>query len=161
MIREIVRSVRCELQRTLTAIITKDFDNAKRRASGRRYADFLENWGAQAALNLTFIEKTTVNPTASVMPASPAAAILTLADGVSGSSQATRIERSNVFYTVKELYRPDQPVCLPGSCIASFAPSASKAATISSSAGRSDGARVSRPGRPRPGSLRHAASRGG
>lgn len=113
MVGEIARSVRCELRRAITTIIDRDIKGAGERVSRRRYTDFLNNWGVEFALNLTFIEKGSINPSGSIIPPSPATAVLTLVGGGTLSSQATREDRSNVFYTVKELYHPGRPNCVP------------------------------------------------
>lgn len=115
MVGEITRSIRCELRRAITTIIDRDVAASKDRPSGRRYTDFLNNWGVEAAINLTFIEKGSVSPSASVLAPSPASAIINLVGGGTLSSQATREDRSNTFYTVKELYTPGRPNCQPGS----------------------------------------------
>jgi len=74
------------------------------RPSRRTYSHFLGKWGAEVALTFTVVEKTTVAPSVLWTPPSPATSVFTLAAGVSGSAQATRIEKMNFFYTMAELY---------------------------------------------------------
>jgi hypothetical protein len=93
--------------------VLDDLEKAKQRASGRAYSTFLDQWGAEVALSLTVIEKSTVNPTALLTPSGTPSLTFSAALGVSASSQATRIEKMNTFYTVRELFRPDQPKCIP------------------------------------------------
>lgn len=113
MVQEIVRSVGCELQSSITRIILQDQTDAKRRPGGKRYTDFLNNWGVEVALNLTVVEKGSVSPSVLITPASPLTSIFTLSGGVSGSSEATRLEKMNTFYTIKELFKPEHPDCEP------------------------------------------------
>jgi hypothetical protein len=109
MVQEIVRSVRCELRTSITRIILQDQSDARRRVSGKRYTDFLNGWGVEVALNLTVVEKGSVSPTVLLTP--PSIPTFTLSGGLSGSSEATRIEKMNTFYTIKQLFRPGQPRC--------------------------------------------------
>lgn len=104
MIEGIVQSVRCELSRAITSVVDNELSEARQRGSKRVYVDFLDQWGAEVALTLTIVEKTAVSPSVLWTPPSPASSIFTLGAGVSGSAQATRIEKMNFFYTVAELY---------------------------------------------------------
>jgi hypothetical protein len=70
--------------------------------------NFLDKWGAQVQLTLTVEEKTVVNPSASWMPN----AIFSLGGSVTGSADATRIDKFNYFYSVAELR--SRQGCLPG-----------------------------------------------
>ena len=114
MIQEIVRSVSCELRAAVTNIIDKDIDDSKRRPSGRRYTDFLNDWGAEVALNLTIIEKSSLSPSAIITSATNILPIFSANSGISLSSEATRMEKMNTFYTIKQLYYPGNPNCEPG-----------------------------------------------
>jgi hypothetical protein len=64
--------------------------------------------GAQVQLTLTVEEKTAVSPFASWMPN----AIFSLGGSITGSADATRIDKFNYFYSVAELR--SRPGCLPG-----------------------------------------------
>jgi len=111
MVHAIVRSVECELKNAVTDVVRHDVSAARLRASHRAYTDFLNDWGAEVAFTFTIIEKSAVNPTGVWMPPSPASAVFTLAGDATASAQATRIEKLNFFYTVKDLYLRDGEVC--------------------------------------------------
>jgi hypothetical protein len=104
MIDAIVQSVRCELSHAITAVVDNDISESRLRQSKRTYSDFLGGWGAEVAFTFTIVEKTSVAPSVLWMPPSPASSVFTLSAGISGSTQATRIEKMNFFYTVAELY---------------------------------------------------------
>ncbi|WP_246800882.1 hypothetical protein [Mesorhizobium amorphae] len=103
MVQAIVRSIRCELRHAVTTAVNDDIASAHAN-KGKTYSDFLDNWGAQLLLTLTVVEKSTLSPSVNLMPPSPASSVLNVAAGGSLSSQATRTEKMNFFYTVKELY---------------------------------------------------------
>ena len=105
MIQAIVRSVRCELRNAVSAAIDTDKGLSLSRDSKRAYADFLYGWGAEVLLTLTIIEKSGVSPSAIGTP--PTSPIFTVAGGLGLSAEATRIEKMNFFYTVRELYMPE------------------------------------------------------
>uniref|UniRef100_Q07TC3 Lipoprotein n=1 Tax=Rhodopseudomonas palustris (strain BisA53) TaxID=316055 RepID=Q07TC3_RHOP5 len=113
MINSIVHSVRCELRQAVTQVVGTDVAASRLRRSRRAYADFLDNWGAQVVFTFTIVEKSTVNPNAVWAPPSPATAVFTLAGGVTASAEATRVEKLNFFYTVRELYLRDGETCEP------------------------------------------------
>jgi hypothetical protein len=105
MIDGVVQSVRCELSHAITSVVDRDIADAPHRQSKRRYSDFLGNWGAEVLLTFTVVEKTSGSPSILWTPPSPVTAALSLNARLSGSAQATRIEKMNLFYTVAELYR--------------------------------------------------------
>src|SRR5690348_11399361 len=70
MIATIVSSVACELSYTVTQVIDKDRREAKLRPSHKRYTDFLFDWGVEVAINITVVERSSVNPTVLLMPPS-------------------------------------------------------------------------------------------
>jgi hypothetical protein len=111
MVHAIVRSVECELKNAVTNVVRHDVSAARSRASHRAYTDFLNDWGAEVAFTFTIIEKSAVNPAVVWMPPSPASAVFTLAGDATASAEATRIEKLNFFYTVKDLYLRDGEVC--------------------------------------------------
>jgi len=104
MIDAIVQSVRCELSRAITSVVDNDISESRLRQSKRTYSDFLGNWGAEVALTFTIVEKSSAAPSVLWAPPSPVSSVFTLSAGVSGSAQATRVEKMNFFYTVAELY---------------------------------------------------------
>lgn len=111
LVRIIVRSVECELKHTVTDVINTDVNQAKMRANHRYFTEFLNNWGAEVALTFTIVEKSGFNPNATWLPASPASAIFSLSGDASLSAQATRIQKLNIFYTMKDLYLPEGRDC--------------------------------------------------
>jgi len=109
MVNAIVHSVECELKHTITTVVDNDVRAAKSRASRRTYTDYLNDWGAEVAFTFTIVEKSGVNPTGVWAPISPASAVFTLGGDLNLSSQATRMEKLNFIYRVKDLYlRPGQ-----------------------------------------------------
>jgi hypothetical protein len=114
MVVSIVHSVRCELQQTITNIVNHDIDAARTRASRRTYTDFLNDWGAQVAFTFTIVEKSGVNPAGLWAPVTPASAVFTLGGDLNLSSQATRMEKLNFIYRVKDLYMRPGQTCSPG-----------------------------------------------
>jgi len=103
LVHAIVVSVHCELRNAIATVINNDLLAAKRN-KGARQAAYLDNWGAQLALTLQVEEKTTLNPTAAWTPHSALTSIFTLNGGLNLSADATRIDKLNYYYTVKELY---------------------------------------------------------
>lgn len=106
MIATIARSVGCELSYTITRIVTEDRRAAPERRTGRTYTDFLEEWGVQVALNLTIYERTGLNPTVLLTPPSIPSSVFTMFGGINASTEASRLQKINFFYTVSELYKP-------------------------------------------------------
>ena len=70
----------------------------------RDYPDglFMNTWGVQVTLNLQVKEKSSANPTANWTPPSPATAAFNLGFGVTGSADATRIDKINWFLPVHQ-----------------------------------------------------------
>lgn len=102
LVQAIIVSIHCELKDAVTSVINAGADSA--RINGYDYARFLREWGAQVGLTLQMEEKTIVNPTAVYMPISPPSSIFTLGGGLSGTADATRIDKVNYYYKVSELY---------------------------------------------------------
>jgi hypothetical protein len=110
LVKAIVTSINCEIGNAVKSVIDKDKEGAK--VNGFRSAAWLEHWGAQITLTLTTEEKSTLNPTATWLPVSPLTSIFTLAGSATVSSDATRTETLNYFYTVPQLYH--RLACTPG-----------------------------------------------
>jgi hypothetical protein len=106
MIDAIIRSVGCELSYTVTQVIENDREDAKKRVSKKTYSDFLLGWGVEVAVNLTVVERSSINPTLLFTPPTVPTRTFTLGSGLTGSAEATRLQKTNVFFTLKELYRP-------------------------------------------------------
>ena len=93
LVAAIVRNVKCEVRDAL--------DDLYRIQPH----PFLDAWGVQVTLNLTMIEKSTLNPTGLWTPVSPLTSVFTLGAGATLSSEATRTEKLSAYYTVRELRR--------------------------------------------------------
>jgi len=76
-----------------------------------RAPTYLDHWGVDTLLNLQVSEKSSLAPSANLMPASPASAVLTVGLGVNGSAQATRTDSIESFSTVAEFKAAGR--CLP------------------------------------------------
>jgi hypothetical protein len=61
---------------------------------------YLDHWGVDTLLNLQVSEKSTLAPTADLLPASPANAVFSVGLGVNGSAEATRTNSVESFSTV-------------------------------------------------------------
>jgi hypothetical protein len=111
----IVGSIHCELKNAVTYIINSDLNSGFPPRAG-----WLNDWGAQVALTLTIDEQSSFSPSGSYISIiHPITTIFTLLGGANVSSQATRIETINYYYTVKELYGTGKG-CSPNT-IANFA----------------------------------------
>lgn len=106
MIEAVIGSVACELSYTVTRVIEADRFSANYRPTKTRYSDFLLDWGVEVAINITVVERSGINPTILLTPPATPSAIFTLAGGISASSEATRLQKTNIFYTIKDLYKP-------------------------------------------------------
>jgi hypothetical protein len=103
LVQAIVTSVHCEVADAVKAFIDQDIQNAA--VNGTRSGAWLDHWGAQMALTLTVEEKSTLNPTAVWTPISPPTSIFALSGTGTLSSDATRIDKLNFYYTIPQLYK--------------------------------------------------------
>ena len=103
LVEAIVVSIHCELKDAVTSVINAGIDNARVNGS-YNYAQFLQKWGAEVALTLQLDEKTIASPNAIFLPPSPPSSIFTLNAGLSGTADATRVDKVNYYYKVSELY---------------------------------------------------------
>lgn len=109
MVQAVVRAIRCDLRNAVTASVNADLDSALANHE-KPYSAFLDNWGAEVLLTFTIVEKSTVGPTGDwSLPRG--ATKFTVGLGASVSSQATRIEKMNFFYTMRELYLKKGQTC--------------------------------------------------
>lgn len=106
MVTTIIRSIGCELSYAVTSVVRTDKDDAGNRQSKKAYAEFLKDWGVQVAINLTVAERTALNPSALLTSVAPVSYVFTASGGLTASSEASRIQRTNVFFRVKDLYHP-------------------------------------------------------
>jgi hypothetical protein len=94
LVTAIVSNVKCEVQDAIDDLYRLD------------PKPFLDNtWGVQIALNLTMVEKGSLNPAGVYAPVSPISTVFTLGVGGELSSEATRTEKLNSYFTVQELRR--------------------------------------------------------
>ena len=87
----IVQSVHCEVRNALREVLT----------GNPEHAHFLKDWALQMALTLTVGEKTIVAPTVA-MTFPPG--LFTLGFGGTVSTEATRVDTFNFYYSVQELF---------------------------------------------------------
>ena len=110
LVQAIIRSIHCELEDAVTGVINADAATAP--SNRYFYASFLRQWGAQVGLTLQLEEKTIVSPSAVWLPASAPSSIFTLSGGVSGTADATRVDKVNFYYKVRDLYLGRNRKCI-------------------------------------------------
>jgi hypothetical protein len=104
LVQSIVTSVHCDVANAVRAVINKD-SYGNLRHLGPVEKEWYEHWGAEIALTLALDDTTTLSPNAVGMPPSPASAIFTIGGNASISSEATRTDKVNYFFTMKQLYK--------------------------------------------------------
>jgi hypothetical protein len=87
LVQAIVTNITCEVQDSIN------------RLYEQRSTSFLDKWGVQISLNLTIDEKGAVSPSLNYLPT----VMFNLGADGSISSEATRTDKLNSYYTVKEL----------------------------------------------------------
>jgi len=102
LVQAIVDSIHCELQDAITGVLNDNLTTAHQ--NGFDYGRFLRSWGAEVALTLTLEEKSGVSPNGIYAPVSPLTSVFTLSGGLSASADATRVDKVNYYYKVRELY---------------------------------------------------------
>jgi hypothetical protein len=102
LVQAIIHSVHCEIKNAVIEVLGKK--GVKLDATYQEGA-FMNNWGALVALTLTVNEKSELNPTAVWTPLKPMSAMFTLGGGLDLSSQATRTDIVNFFYTIDSIRR--------------------------------------------------------
>jgi hypothetical protein len=110
LVQDIVQSVHCEVADAVQWVVLHD--PFRGRPKQQLATAFLATWGAQITLSLTVEEKSTLNPTVVFTPASPITSVFTLAGNGTLSSDATRIDKLNFYYTIPQLL--DRHYCTPG-----------------------------------------------
>jgi hypothetical protein len=106
LVEAIVESIRCEIRQAVIYVIAKDSANHKILEPGQHTAWLYNNWGAQIQITLITDEQSALSPSGSHSPN-----IFTLLGGANISSEATRTDILNYYYTVKDLY--GQGLCTP------------------------------------------------
>jgi len=102
LVKAIVGSIHCELRNAINSVIDNDIESS-RASKTPRQAAYLDSWGVQLALTLQVEEKTTINPAAVWTPPSVIKNVFTLGGSLTGSADATRIDKLNFYYTIAEL----------------------------------------------------------
>jgi hypothetical protein len=97
MVQSIVHNINCELRDAFHDLYDK-----------HPKGTFMDGWGVQILLDLDVTEKTSVAPSATWSPPPSPFLTFTLAGGISGSSQAERIDKLHSFFTVQELIRANR-----------------------------------------------------
>jgi hypothetical protein len=95
LVQSIIYNVTCEVQDAINDI----YDNPDHP----RKSTFLDTWGVQINLSLQVEEKGSVNPVVNWLPPSPASSVFNLAAGGTLSSDATRQDKTNSYFTVAQL----------------------------------------------------------
>jgi hypothetical protein len=97
LVMAIVQGIHCELESAVTRVLNE-------RSSDNFSPQFLKKWGAQVGLTLQLEEKTIISPTGVWTPPPSPSAVFTLGGGLSGTADATRVDKVNYYYKVSELY---------------------------------------------------------
>jgi hypothetical protein len=105
LVQDIVQSVHCEVANAVSEVINADILLAKQKNHGFRSIGWLDTWGAQLTLTLTVVEKSAFSPNGAYVPASPITSLFTLAGAAGLTSEATRTDTLNYFYSVADLTR--------------------------------------------------------
>ena len=95
LVQSIIYNVTCEVRDAIDDIYNNP-DHARK-------STFLDTWGAQIALSLQVEEKSSTSPVANWLPPSPASAVFNLNVGGTLSSDATRQDKTNSYFTVAQL----------------------------------------------------------
>ena len=108
LVHSITYNVTCEVQDAVYKIYNNPDHPVK--------STFLDTWGVQIALSLQVEEKSSANPIANWLPPSPANAVFNLSAGGTLSADATRQDKLNSYFTIKQLRTlgPCDPATRPG-----------------------------------------------
>jgi hypothetical protein len=107
LVEAIVESIHCEIIQAVIYVVSHDSMNPKILEPGRHTAWLYNNWGAQIQITLKTDEQSALSPSGSYSPN-----IFNLLGGANISSEATRTDILNFYYTVKTLYNTGK-VCTP------------------------------------------------
>lgn len=99
-VQSIVQSIRCEIKDAIQYIVQTDIRSPQGPNGARTYAWF-DTWGAQATLALSTTERGEVSPGAAWI-SNPLTSLFQLGGSVDVSTQATRTDTLNFFFTVQE-----------------------------------------------------------
>jgi hypothetical protein len=104
LVQSIVESIHCEVGTAVKAVISHDSDERTGKLNPVA-AEFYNNWGAEVAVTLAIDDTTTIAPNAVGLPPSPVTAIFSIGGNASLGTEATRTDKVNFFYTMKQLYK--------------------------------------------------------
>jgi hypothetical protein len=109
LVQSIVYNVTCEVQDAFDRIYNNPDHPIKKPI-------FLDTWGVQIALSLQVEEKSSANPLANWLPPSAASSVFNLTAGGTLSSDATRQDKLNSYFTVQQIKKlgPCDPKTRPG-----------------------------------------------
>lgn len=99
LVEAIVESIHCEIRQAVIYVISHDSTNSKILNPSPRTSWLYNDWGAQIQITLTVDEQGSLNPSGSYLPK-----IFNLFGGATISSEATRTDTLNFYYTIKDLY---------------------------------------------------------
>jgi hypothetical protein len=108
LVQSIVYNVTCEVQDAVDKIYNNPDHPVK--------STFLDTWGVQITLSLQVEEKSSTNPIVNWLPPSPATNIFNLSVGGTLSSDATRQDKLNSYFTIQQIRAlgPCDPKTRPG-----------------------------------------------
>jgi hypothetical protein len=99
LVQAILASIRCEIKDAVVYVINNDWRNSQEYHQPAGAYWLYRDWGVQVQVTLTTDELGGLSPSGSYMPN-----IFTLIGGATISSEATRTDIVNYYYTIKELY---------------------------------------------------------
>jgi hypothetical protein len=102
LVKAIVGGIHCELRNAIDIVYKRDAEVAPLN-NGVSHVGYLKDWAVQVTLSLQVEEKTSVSPSALWTPNGALSSIFSIGASVTGSADATRIDKLNYFYTVQEL----------------------------------------------------------
>ena len=105
LVQAIVQNIICEVQNAVYDVINWDKNDVETGKIPKRHTAWLDSWGVQTSLILTLEENTSLNPTASWIPASMAKTVFSLAGGINLGTDATRIYKVGGYYSVENSLR--------------------------------------------------------
>ena len=97
LVQSIVHNINCELRDAFADLYAKNPGGT-----------FMDKWGVQILLDLDLTEKTSLSPSATWSPPPSPFLTFTLAGGITGSSQAERIDKLHSYFTVKQLLKANR-----------------------------------------------------
>ncbi len=123
-VNKIAGQVVCELRKAVQQVYLDErdpyvvivVDPAHPPRKPQPLSQWFDNWGAQVTLTLNIAENTNLTPGVTfIQPLTAASTSRSLSLGATASSTATRTDKLNMFYTVKDLKRaaPSGRSCIP------------------------------------------------